>query len=99
MLVTGRKIGAQSVVLVQHSGWGESGSVERLGRSIACQEEYRFSRHYYDNGAITTPTTTRMATQASISRLRASARSRALGGCDARHNSAAGTPNPATASL
>ena len=52
------------------------------------------SRHYYDNRAITTPTTTRMATQASASRLRASARSRAFDGCDARHNPAAGTPNP-----
>src|SRR5262249_11676447 len=33
MLVTGRKIRAQSVVLVQHSGLGELGSVERLGRA------------------------------------------------------------------
>jgi hypothetical protein len=49
---------AQSVVLVQHSGRGSwEANTECL------------SRHYYDNRAITTPTNTRMATQASVKAL------------------------------
>src|SRR5262245_51971831 len=100
MLVTGRKIRAQSVVLVQHSGWGSwEAWNDWAGLRVLRRITSAFSRHYYDNRAITTPTTTRMATQASASRLRASARSRAFNGCDARHNPAAGTPNPVTASL
>lgn len=68
--------------MVQHSGWGSwEARNDWAGLRVLRRIPSALSRHYYDNRAITTPTTTRMATQASASRLRASARSRALDGC------------------